>query len=115
MIDKNRVYLLHILECIADIERYTQNNSARFLNNDLVRNATLRQLQIMSESTMRLSANIKEEMSDIEWKKLAAFRNILVHDYMGEIDEKLVWDHIEHQLPELKTAVETTFKQRYGK
>lgn len=91
MSDKNRIYVSHIIECITDIERYTQGNRALFMGNDLVRNATLRQLQIMSESTTRLSEDIKQTLPDIEWRKLAAFRNILVHDYLGDLDHGLVW------------------------
>ena len=39
----------------------------------------------------------------IEWKDILAFRNILVHDYLGDID--IVWLIITTYLPELKTTM----------
>jgi uncharacterized protein with HEPN domain len=106
MTDKNQIYLSHIIECIGDIERYTQGNRELFLHDDLIRNATLRQLQVMAESTTRITPELQAALPMIDWRKLAAFRNILVHDYLGELDEKLVWGHIENRLPELKVIVE---------
>jgi uncharacterized protein with HEPN domain len=51
----DRVYLEHILECAALIRDYTRNGKAEFIENILVRDAVLRRLQIMAESTQRLS------------------------------------------------------------
>jgi len=114
MIDKNRVYLLHIIECIDDIKRYTKSGVSSFLNDDMIRNATLRQLQIMSETTTRLSQDIRDSIQEVDWRKIAAFRNILVHDYLGDIDQKLVWEHIDQKLPVLKNATQRMFNKLYG-
>jgi len=37
----------------------------------------------MAESTQRLSENLKAKHPDVEWRQIAAFRNVLVHDYLG--------------------------------
>jgi uncharacterized protein with HEPN domain len=42
---------------------------------------------------------------NIPWQRIAGFRNILVHDYLGGIDATLVWRVIEAELPALKEAV----------
>ena len=105
-------YVEHILGCIADVERYVGHDRVRFLNDDIIRNATLRQLQIMSESCMRLPQDIRSEIPRIDWAKIAGFRNILVHDYTGDLDFDIVWDVITCSLPDLKIAINEILRKQ---
>lgn len=98
------VYLRHIAECIHRIEKNVARGRDEFLTSDTVQDATLRNLQTMSEATQRLSETAKSTQPKVEWSKIAAFRNILVHNYLG-IDLELVWKVIENDLPDLKAAV----------
>jgi uncharacterized protein with HEPN domain len=41
----------------------------------------------------------------VAWRDVAAFRNVIVHDYLG-IDLHQIWDIIERDLPVLKGQVE---------
>ena len=100
----DRVYLEHILECTALIQDYTRNGKAEFMASSLVRDAVLRRLQTMAESTQRLSEASKAQTPDVDWRALAGFRNVLVHDYLGGIDLDRVWDAVEFYLPGLETA-----------
>lgn len=111
----DQVYLMHILECIEDVERYIQGERERFFEDDLVRNACLRQLQIMSESTQRVSEPLKQSMSEVNWRRLGAFRNVLVHDYLGNLDVEEIWGIIENRLPELKAVVVRVLRTLKGK
>jgi uncharacterized protein with HEPN domain len=43
-----------------------------------------RNLQTMSEATQRLSQETKNRYQHISWRDIAGFRNILVHDYLGD-------------------------------
>jgi len=45
-----------------------------------------------------------EKYTDIEWKKIAGLRDILIHAYFG-IDIEIVWDVIQNKLPELKDQI----------
>jgi uncharacterized protein with HEPN domain len=101
----DRVYLEHILECVALIQDYTQNGKTEFMASVFVQDAVLRRLQTMAESTQRLSETSKEKAPQIEWRALAGFRNVLVHDYLGGVDLEQVWEAIENRLPGLETAV----------
>jgi len=58
----------------------------------------------MAESTQSLSDDLKTTYPDIEWDRIAAFRNVLVHDYLG-IDVERVWDITQRDVPELKRAI----------
>lgn len=64
----------------------------------------LRNLQILSEATQRLSDTLKEAHPEIEWAQIAAFRNILVHDYLG-VDIEQIWQIVRRDIPKLKAAV----------
>jgi len=61
-------------------------------------------VQMLAESTQRLSDNFKSQHPEIEWYKIAGLRDILVHDYLG-IDLETVWAVAASRLPELKTVV----------
>ena len=103
------VYLQHIAECVRRIEKNVAGGCDEFLTSETVQDATLRNLQTMSEATQRLSEAAKLTQPKVEWSKIAAFRNILVHNYLG-IDLELVWKVIENDLPELKLAVSEMLK-----
>jgi uncharacterized protein with HEPN domain len=40
-----------------------------------------------------------------EWTRIAAFRNVLVHDYLG-LDMERIWLVTQLDVPELKKSVE---------
>jgi len=101
----DRLYLIHIAECIERIESYVSGvDREGFMASTLVQDAVIRNLQTMAESTQRLSDRLKQAQSKIDWYKIAGFRNILVHDYLG-VDTERVWNIIENELPALKKAV----------
>ena len=101
----DRLYLIHISECIERIETYVSGIDKRaFMASSLVQDAVIRNLQIMAESTRRVSDRLKEAQPKIDWHKIAGFRNILAHDYLG-VDTERVWNIIENEIPVLKKAV----------
>ena len=102
----DRLFLIHIRECIQRIDSYiAKKDKQEFLDTTLVQDAVLRNLQVLAESTQRLSDAAKESACEVDWFKIAGFRNVLVHDYLG-IDIEQVWNILEKDLPELKRQVE---------
>jgi uncharacterized protein with HEPN domain len=77
------VYLRHILECIRRIEEDTAAGAEAFRKSRTLQDAVLRNLQVLAESSQRLSSDLKSAWPQAEWKRVAAFRNVLVHDYLG--------------------------------
>lgn len=100
----DRVYLDYILECIALINEYVGGDVSRLRTETIVRDAVLRNLHTLAESTQRLSDAIKATQPTIPWPQIGAFRNVVVHNYLG-IDLDVVWRVIRDQLPELRHAV----------
>ena len=104
MIKRDRVYLQHIQECIRRIEENTMGGREVFLSSHTLQDAVLRNLQTPSEATQRLSDPLKEARPEIGWSQLAAFRNVLVHDYLG-LDIEQIWRFVSRDVPSLKTAI----------
>jgi uncharacterized protein with HEPN domain len=77
------VYLRHILECINRIEGNTAEGKDRSMDPHTLQDAIPRNLQTMAESTQRLSNDLKATQPQVEWDRVAAFRNVLVHAYLG--------------------------------
>ena len=80
------------------------SGKSEFFRADLLQDAVVRNLQVLSESAQRLSEEVKSRYAAVEWRKIADFRNRLVHDYLG-VDLEIVWHVIETDLPELKRAI----------
>jgi uncharacterized protein with HEPN domain len=49
----------------------------------------LRNLQVLAESTQRLSEAFKSQHEAVEWHNISGLRNILVHDYLGIVAESV--------------------------
>jgi uncharacterized protein with HEPN domain len=68
--------------------------------------AAIRQLEIIGEATKRLSPELRSRHPEIDWRRVAGLRDVLVHNYMG-VDLNRVWVITQETVPELKRTVET--------
>jgi uncharacterized protein with HEPN domain len=105
----DRVYLKHILRCIARIEEYTAGGRESFFASHLVQDGVIRNLQTLAESSQHVSEGVKRSQSSVDWKGLAGFRNVLVHDYLG-VDLELVYRAVDEDVPKLKLACEAALQ-----
>jgi len=101
----DRLYVLHVIECVQRIGRYCQNGEEAFRESQLVQDAVLRNLQTLAESTQRISDQLKSLHPEIDWRAIAGFRNVLVHDYLG-INLERVWEIVSVHLPVLGSQME---------
>ena len=104
-------YLRHIQECIRRIEENTAGGKERFMSSHTLQDAVLRNLQTLVESAQRLSDNLRAGHPEIEWRRIAAFRNVLVHDYLG-IDLERIWEITRQDVPRLKQVVADMLKSQ---
>jgi uncharacterized protein with HEPN domain len=99
-------YVLHILECIERIERYTGGRSAEgFFSDTLIQDGVIRNLQVLAESTMRISERTRSRWPAVAWRDIGGFRNVVVHDYLG-LDLERIWHIVSVNLPVLKEQME---------
>src|SRR5262249_51880276 len=102
---EDRLYLIHIQECIGRIESYTSSGKDAFIGSTLIQDAVIRNFEIIGEASKRLSEGLRQSYSATPWRRVAGFRDVLIHNYLGvDLDE--VWSIIEHKLPELKHDIQ---------
>ncbi len=99
-----RVYLAHIMECIQKIERFTQGGKERFLEDELVQDAVLRNFEVIGEAAKRLDEVYRASHPEIPWRAIAGLRDVLIHQYEG-VDLERVWAIVEKDLPGLKQSI----------
>jgi uncharacterized protein with HEPN domain len=98
-------YLKDIFESILRIEKYSENLSfAGFLENQLIQDAIVRNLEIMGEAVKNIPTDVQNRNPEVEWKKIAGLRDILIHAYFG-IDKDIVWDVVKNKVPSLKEKI----------
>jgi uncharacterized protein with HEPN domain len=69
-------------DAIRRIERYTRDQTAAtFAKNELVRDAVERCIEIISEASRRVPANLKSLHPEIPWSKVSGIGNVFRHDY----------------------------------
>lgn len=106
-----KLYLDDILEAIKRIERYVKAKPPTGSKKDtLVIDGVVRNLEIIGEAAKNIPGEIKGKYPEIEWKKIAGLRDILVHEYFG-VDLDVVWDIIRNKLPPLKKQVAGILKE----
>lgn len=96
-------YARHILDCIAKIRRIQSRGD--ITRDDILYDAVLRNLQTLSEATQLLPESRKSNFPTIPWREISGFRNILVHNYLGNIDPLTVSSVIHNHLGALEECV----------
>jgi uncharacterized protein with HEPN domain len=101
----NKLLIDDIHEAITSIETYTKGLTYEtFIADKKTMDAVIRNFEIIGEAIKKLNDELKESDKSVPWKKVASFRDILIHDYFA-VDYFFVWEIIEHQMPQLKTAI----------
>jgi len=98
-------YAQHILDGIAKIRRIEAR--CDLITDEVLYDAALRNLQTLSEATQQLPENLKQQYPAIPWKRISGFRNILAHNYLGDIDPQAVRRVITQNLAPLEEAIES--------
>ncbi len=101
-----RDYLYDILhECEYLMKRSKEIGYTDFLENEDLKRAFVRSLEIIGEAARRIPSHIKKRYPDVEWKEIVGMRNKITHEYWG-IDYEIVWRTVEEDIPRLKSHIE---------
>ena len=96
-------YAMHVLDAIAKIRRIQARGD--LTEDEVLYDAALRNLQTLSEATQLLPDDKKAAWPVIPWREISGFRNILVHNYLGNIDPMTVAAVIDKQLQPLEECI----------
>jgi len=103
--DKNLVRVRHIFEAIEKIERYVAGFDFKgFCDDEKTIDAVIRKPEIIGEASRNISEDFQKQFSEVPWREISDFRNILIHEYFG-VNLEIVWKVIQNRLPELKKNI----------
>ncbi len=104
--------ILHdIIENINAILLFTEGMDWEQFSEDLkTQYAVDRSFEIIGEATRQLPQEFMQRHDQIEWNKMIAFRNLLIHEYF-RVERAIEWNIIQHTLPDLKEKLEFVSNQ----
>lgn len=105
MLRDYKTYLEDISEAISKIGRYTAGHTRETLAADeKTLDAVIRNLEVIGEATKNIPDDVRASYPEVEWRRIAGLRDILIHQYFG-IDQDIVWDILQNKLPTLATQI----------
>ena len=99
-----RGYLRDLLTHIDRILTYTRDGRETFFTSEMVQDAVLRNFEVMGEIVKRLDKDFTAQHAHIPWRQMAAFRDVIIHDYEN-IYLETVWQTVQDDLPMLRQNI----------
>jgi len=100
----DRLYLVHIVEALRKILRYTRGGRDAFLADEMIQDAVYRNFLVIGEAAKRISEATRALDSSVPWRGMAGLRDVMVHQYEG-VQADLVWQIREDQLKTLEPRI----------
>ncbi len=100
------IYLRDMKEFCDKILKYTKGISREeFDRHGIIYDATIRNVELIGEAARQIPDEVRSVSPEIEWSKIMAVRNILIHGYFG-IDDDILWDIVKNKIEPLRQELE---------
>ena len=99
----NTGYISDILEYIDYVEKFSSDDAYDHHSyiDKKTEFAIIRCFEVIGEATKRIDDDFKTKYPKVPWKKMAGFRDVLIHDYESLIPE-MIAKTVSEDLPKLK-------------
>ena len=109
-VSKDNIRLEHIVQAIERIKRYTYGKRFDDIEEDeMMYYAVVKDIEIIGEAANLLTNEFKSAHPDTQWKLITGMRNYIVHEYF-QVDNTVVLDVIQNDLPELEAQIKDYLK-----
>ena len=106
--------LEHILEAISFLQQHIGDLTwEQFIADKFLRLGIERCLEIISEASRHLPEEFKQKHAGIPWRQVADIGNRLRHGY-DNVNNQIVWNIVQDDIPVLKAAVEAAIASDSG-
>src|ERR1043166_3329624 len=99
-------YLEDMLEYAGKVGQFLEGyTEERFLADEKTIFAVIRCFEVIGEAANKIPKPLQEQYPEIPWAQIIAFRNFLIHEYLG-VSMKRVWVSASTVLPETLPRLE---------
>ena len=91
-------------------ENLSDINLEHFLHDLVLQRAVVRSLEIIGEAVKNTPQELQDKYPEVEWRKMAATRNRLIHGYFS-VDFELVWDIVANKITVLQQQIKYVLSQ----
>ena len=92
-------FLAEMLSAMKRVQSYTLgiHNYDDFTRDSLVRDAVIRNFEVMGESVKHVPFSFQKKNNKIPWTHMLALRNFIVHEFF-DVDDEILWEIIKTDL-----------------
>lgn len=86
----------HMLEAAGHIQAFLKGRRRQLARDEILKSALFRKFEVMGEAATHVSTAFRAAHPEIPWKRIIAFRNVLIHGY-----DRILMDGLLKALEEL--------------
>ena len=107
----DHIYLRHMLAHTREaLDIFGGRSKEELGESRVLQLALLHLVEIVGEAASKVSPATQAEMSQLPWRGMIGMRNRIIHGY-DTVNATVLWDTLEHDLPELATMLEECLPQ----
>ena len=106
----DRLYLYDIIECCDRVAEYINGvREEDYQVNPMLRDALVRNIEVVGEAVKNLSQEITDAHPNIAWSQIARMRDKIAHHYF-RINLDVVWKTATDDLPALRPQIAVIYE-----
>ncbi len=111
MTEDDSLYLIHMLERVRNIEEDVQGGAEVFFGSRTIRDAVIRNLEVLGEAAKRVSPATRQAYPGVPWRRIAGLRDVLIHRY-ERVDANEIWRIAEREMANLRSQLVAILRAR---